>query len=242
LETDLNKNKIQKIITDSISDNNQGFVFIKYINQIKKYLFEVKNHYVERYDTFEIRVHLKKKFIICTLKSVHDKSLNKTHYEFHSDGIFNRHNFLYNTNSVNPYFPESIIYRFQDNVASLNKTLNQINKDLSNQGYNFYNINLKEDIKYKTGVNFINKLNIDKDVLASELENESINGHFFKNIHSEVFKDLVNIIDLVWNYSDEEYARDYTLEDKKYYLSFNLLYAYINFNRKKIIRNRLYRK
>lgn len=234
METDLNKENLQRIITDSITSNNQDFVFIKYINQNKKYLFEVKNQYIERYDTLDIRVHLKRRFLICNLRSVHDKSLMKIKYTFHSDGIYNRYNYLYNTNpKINPYFPESVIYRFEDNTTSLIKILNQINEDLQNQGYNFYNVNLKEDIKFKTGINFINKLNIDKEGLAYELEKESINGRFFKSIKSKTFKDLVSQIEVVWNYKDEEYARDYTLENKKYYLGFNLLYAYINLNKKK---------
>lgn len=178
-----------------------NIVFLKYISSERKYIFRLNNEQSERINFLEIRVYFNRKFMTCTLKSVHDQSLFEKNLPFHSDGFFNRHNFLFNSNPVDSWFPESVSYRFDHAVESLTASLQLMSRDLTRQGRSF----------------------------------------FFKMIKNEKYKDLIEHISEVWIFQKNDYLRDYSLEDKKYYFAFNLLYHYINQGRKKVIRNTLYR-
>lgn len=177
----------------------------------------------------------------CTLKSVHDQSLFEKDLPFHSDGFFNRHTFLFNSNPIDSWFPESVTYRFDHSVESLTVSLNQMSRDLTNQGRSFFKTDAELNPIFLFGKNYINELQVDKDQLASDLQHETDIGRFFKMIENETFKNLVEHLSEVWIFAKEDDLRDYSLEDKKYYFAFNLLYYYINQGRKKVIRNSIYR-
>lgn len=237
---ELSKKLLYEKIINSINLNNRTVEFEKYLNTRKTYIYKVGNKDIDRVDFLEIRVYYKRKFLTCTLKSVYDKSLIKQNLPFHSDGHFNRHQYLFNTQPTNRWFPESVMFKFEDNLSSFSKSIKQLNNDLNNQGEIFFDIDLKSNPIFLTGTNYINTLKIDKDNLATELDKETIEGRFFKRIKNETFNNLVKTLDIVWLFTKEDYLKDYSLEDKKYYLTFNLLYYYINLNAKKIKRNLLY--
>ncbi|MCU7618485.1 hypothetical protein NZ698_14890 [Chryseobacterium sp. PBS4-4] len=218
-----------------------NIVFLKYISSKKKYIFRLVNGQSDRIDFLEMRVYFNRKFMTCTLKSVHDQSLFEKDLPFHSDGFFNRHTFLFNSNPIDSWFPESVTYRFEHSAESLTECLSQISQDLTNQGRSFFTTDVELSPIFLLGRNYIDELQVDKDQLASELQYETDIGRFFKMIENETYKDLIDHLSEVWIFPKEDDLRDYSLEDKKYYFAFNLLYYHINQGRKKVIRNSIYR-
>lgn len=176
----------------------------------------------------------------CTLRSVYDTSLFEKYLSYHSDGYFNKHSFLFNSNPKDIWFPESVKYRFNHGIDSITTTLDQMNQDLTIQSKSFFDAETELDPIFLWGKNYIDRLRIDKDTLAHKLQQETDEGRFFKSIENETFKNLIKNLSEVWIFSNEDYQKDYSLEDKKYYFAFNLLYCYINQGRKKAIRNTIY--
>lgn len=218
-----------------------NIVFLKYITCEKKYIFRLDIGQSERIDFLEIRVYFNRKFMACTLKSVHDQSLFEKNLPFHSDGFFNRHTFLFNSNPVDSWFPESVSYRFDHAVESLTASLHLMSRDLASQGRSFFEEDVELNPIFLLSRTYIGTLQVDKDKLLSDLQQETDAGQFFKMIKNEKYKDLIEHLSEVWIFPKDDYLRDYSLEDKKYYFAFNLLYHYINQGRKKVIRNTLYR-
>lgn len=235
------KNLFYKAVISSIGLESMNIVFLKYISSEKKYVFRLVNGHRERIDFLEIRVYFNRKLMICTLKSVYDRSLFEKNLPFHSDGFFNRHTFLFNSNPVDSWFPESVSYRFDHTVESLTGSLQLMRENLTKQGRLFFKADAELNPIFVLGRNYIGTLQVDKDELASELQQETDAGRFFKMIENETYKDLIEHLSEVWIFPKENDLRDYSLEDKKYYFAFNLLYYYINQGRKKVKRNTLYR-
>lgn len=118
--------------------------------------------------------------------------------------------------------------------------LDQIKQDLTNQGRLFFKEDVELDLLLSFGQNYIDKLLINQNQLADELQKETDSGRFFQMIENETFKDLIEHLSQVWIFPKEDFLKDYSLEEKKYYFAYNLLYCYINLGRKKAIRNSIY--
>lgn len=101
--------------------------------------------------------------MIGTLKSVYDRSLFEKNMAFHSDGFFNRHTFLFNSNPVDIWFPESVRYRFDHTVESLTASLLLLSQDLTNQGRSFFEADVELNPIFVLGRNYIGTLQVDKD-------------------------------------------------------------------------------
>lgn len=81
--------------------DSMNFTFLKYIISKKKYIFELVTEQKGRIDFLEIRVYFNSNFITCTLKSVYDPSLFEKNLSVHSDDIFNKHTYLFNSVPAN---------------------------------------------------------------------------------------------------------------------------------------------
>lgn len=188
----LTKTFFYQALISSIKLESMNMIFLKYISSKKKYIFKLDNRQRERIDFLEIRVYFNRKFMTCTLKSVHDQSLFEKDLPFHSDGFFSRHTFLFNSNPIDSWFPESVTYRFDHSVESITVSLNQMSLDLTNQGKSFFKTDVELNPIFLFGRNYINELQVDKDQLASDLQHETDIGRFFKMIENQTYKDLID--------------------------------------------------
>lgn len=194
--------------------DSMNFTFLKYISSKKKYIFELVKEQKGRIDFLEIRVYFNSNFITCTLKSVYDLSLFEKNLSFHSDGIFNKHTYLFNSVPANIWFPESIRYRFDHTIESLKAALDLIKQNLTNQGRLFFKEDAELDLLLSFGQNYIDKLLINQNQLADELQKETNRGRFFQMIENETFKDLIEHLSQVWIFPKEDFLKDYLLEEK----------------------------
>lgn len=204
---ELKKGEIKQILIETANEFCPDFHFLDYKNsyytfqRIKKY----RTHKV--YELVHIGFTLKDNFFAVSVAS----RLNPTylHNNTYNGGLINPHSDLISLKRNFSAIPlEETYYYHNGHVDTTGKIVKQIFQDFNTKGLSFINqhfIRLNENEIVKAGFDFLDSLNISKQLLQNEIETELRNGkHLISSIRHPTFIQLKEYLQAIPDQEKEE--------------------------------------
>jgi hypothetical protein len=204
---ELKKGEIKNILIRTAADILPDFDFLSYNKSCYTFQRLRKSNELTAYETLHIIFTLKGRNFACSVAS----RLNPTYINANS----------YNTGLVNPHTDLKVLrfnkgtlniqdayYFHNGQVETTTNTVKKIFNDFKKYGLlfldkQFKRIQLNEIIK--AGLNYIDKLQVDKEKLKSEIENElNKGGHQISSIQQPTYLDLKETLQKVTNQSKDD--------------------------------------
>lgn len=204
---ELKKGEIKNILISKIKNEFPLFKFLKYNNNC--YTFE-NTKFLNSFEVFEhihIVFSLKNKTFNCSISSrVGKKYLGNN---FYNTGLLNPHiNLISLKNKSKGISIDKAYYFHNGKQLTTTKIVEEIIKDLKRYGLPFFSEQhkfLQENRVIKTGFEFINKLQIEKQLLREEMKAHLNTGRLISTIENKTYQSLKSELQKVKRIKKETY-------------------------------------
>ena len=204
---ELRKGEIKNILIRTATELSPDFHFLSYNKRCYTFQRLRKANKVTVYEMLHIIFTLKDRNFACSVAS----TLNPTyiHANYYNTGLVNPHTDLkvlrFDTGVLNI---QDAYYFHNGQVETTTNSVKEIFNDFKSYGIPFLDkqlLRIQSNEIIKAGLSYIDKLQVDKEKLKSEIENElNKGGHQISSIKQPTYLDLKETLQKVINQSKDE--------------------------------------